>query len=192
MSVGLPVVVLVNGKRTTDQTSSENRCVDGNQLPHGRVVVGEDLELCVQVKVEEDEASKSSSGVARWHGLQAVVDLLLVTRADAAVEHDLAVAVSDIAVDAELVAIVCLADSKAFRDDWLADCEEVRAETANKPLDEDLEDGSGDERVQQTDGSVVDVPEAAGADLNDQEDNERNEERHQSGGVDGNDLGRSV
>lgn len=185
-------MVLINGKSTTDETGSKDGCIDGDQLPHRGMVVREDLELRIEVKVEEDEARKGSRGVTRWHGFQAIINLLLVTRADAAVEHDLAVAVGNVAIDAKLVTVVCFTETKAIRDDWLADSEEVRSQTTNEPLDEHLENGSSDERVQKTDRRVVDVPEAAGADLDDQEDEEWNEEGHECGGVDGDDLGKSV
>jgi hypothetical protein len=120
--------------------------------------------------------------VARRHALETIVDLLLVARADAAVEHDLAVPVGHIATNtAVLVAVVCGAEAKALRNHGLADCEEVRAQSANEPFDEDLEDGGGDESVEQADGGVVDVPEAAGADLDDEKDGEGDEEGHKCG-----------
>lgn len=103
----VPVVVFVDGEGAADEAGAENGRVQDDQLPHGWVVVGEDLELCVEVKIQEDKASKGSSSVARWHRLQAVINLLLVSRADAAVEHNLAVTVGDVSVDATLVAVVC-------------------------------------------------------------------------------------
>jgi hypothetical protein len=185
----LPVVELVNGERTADQTGSKQRRVDGNQFPHSRVVVGKHLELSVQVEVQEHKASEGSSSVTRGHGLEAVVDLLLVTCADAAVEHDLAVSVGDIAPHTSiLIAIICCTETKALRNDRLAYGKEVRAETSNQPLDENLEDGSRNERVQQSDGSVVDIPEASSTDLNNQKDGKRDEEGHESGSPDRNDL----
>jgi hypothetical protein len=188
MGACLPVVVLVNGKGAADEAGSKNGCVEGNDLPHGGVVVGKDLELGIQVEVQEDEASKGSGGVTRWHGLQAVVNLLAVARADAAVKHDLAISIGNVAVDASLVAVVVLTKSETRWDDGLADSEEVRAETTNEPLDEDLEYSGGDERVQQTNGSIVHVPEAAGADLDNQKYSKGDEEGHQSGSPNGNDL----
>ena len=64
----------------------------------------------------------------------------------------------------------------------------MRTQTTNEPLDKDLEDGGRNERVQKTDGGVVDVPEASGADLDDQEDCEGDEEGHESSRPDGDDL----
>jgi hypothetical protein len=186
----LPVVVLVNGKSATNETGSKERGVNSNELPHGGMVVGKDLELSVQVEVQEDEASESSGGVTRRHGLEAVVNLVLVTCADAAIEHDLAVSIGNVAAGnaSVLVAVVDATDIKALRDDRLADSEEVRAQTTNEPLDEHLENSCRDERVQETDGSVVDVPEAASTDLNDQEHCEGNEEGHESSSPDRDDL----
>jgi hypothetical protein len=106
-------VEFVNGKGTANQAGAEQWGVDGDELPHSGVVVGEDLQLGVKVEVQVDEACECSSGVARRHGLESVVDLGLVARADAAVVHDLAVAITDLnGVDGRL-----------------ADEEEVRAET---------------------------------------------------------------
>ena len=103
------------------------------------------------------------------------------------------VTVGDIASEGTAIfdAIVVAANNTAHvgGNDRLADSEKVRAETTNEPLDEDLEDGSSDKRVQQTNGGVVHIPEAAGADLHNEEDKEGDEEGHESGGPDGNNLG---
>lgn len=64
----------------------------------------------------------------------------------------------------------------------------MRAQTANEPLDEDLEDGGSDERVEEANGGIVDVPEAAGADLHNEEDGKGDEEGHEGGGPDGDDF----
>jgi len=45
----VPVVKLINGKSACDQCCSENWGVDGNQFPHCWVVVGEKLQLGIQV-----------------------------------------------------------------------------------------------------------------------------------------------
>jgi hypothetical protein len=170
-------VELVNGECAADEAGPKNGGVQSN-----------DLELGIQVEVQEDKASKGSSGVARWHRLQAVVNLLAVSRADAAVKHDLAVTVGNVTVDTVLVAIVVCTEAETRWDDGLADSEEVRTKTTNKPLDEDLEHGGGDECIQQTNGSVVHVPEAAGADLDNQEHSKGDEEGHESGSPDGDNL----
>ena len=46
----------------------------------------------------------------------------------------------------------------------------MRTEATNEPFDEHLEHGCGDERVEQTDDSVVDVPERSNPDLHYQND----------------------
>lgn len=51
-----------------------------------------------------------------------------------------------------------------------------------------MEHGGSDDGVEQADGGVVDVPEAAGADLHDQEDGDGNQDGEQGSGPDGNDL----
>lgn len=78
----VPVVVLVDGEGSTNQDSSQNRGIRRDQLPHGRVIVGENLELGVEVEVEVDEASKCGGGVSARHGLQRIVDLFLVASAN--------------------------------------------------------------------------------------------------------------
>lgn len=40
----VPVVILVNGKSTADESCTKKRGIDSNELPHGRMVVGEDLD----------------------------------------------------------------------------------------------------------------------------------------------------
>jgi hypothetical protein len=164
----IPVVVFVDGKGSTDEAGPKNGCVESDDLPHSRVVVGKDLQLGVKVQVQEHEASKSCSSMTRWHRLETVVDFTLVARANAAVEHDLSEAIGDVpARCTSVVAIIVGTDrgEDISWDDGLASCEEVGTETANEPLDEDLEDGGGDKSVEKSDGSVVDVPEATGADL---------------------------
>ena len=143
-------MVFINGKSTSNETSAENGSVESNQFPHCGVVVGKDLELCVEVEVEEDETGKGSSCVTGWHGLQTVVDFVHITRADALVKHDLTVSIGDVAVAAAGLNTVVgstNAGTKVFRNNGLADGEEVRAETTNEPFDKDLEDCGGNERV---------------------------------------------
>ena len=168
---------LVDCEGAADEAGSENRGIDGDEFPHGRVVVREHLQLRVQVAVQVHEARERRRRMSTRHALQAIVDLVLVARADAAVEHDLAVAVCDVALR-----------DHVGGDDGLADCEEVGAQTADKPFDEDLEDGGGDEGVEEADGGIVDVPEGAHADLADEEDSEGDEEGHEGRGPDGDDL----
>ena len=125
------------------------------------------------------------------HGFKAVIDLLPVTCADAAVEHDLTVSICDVAIGATgFDAVVVGADSvkDVGRDDRLADGKEVRTKTSNEPLDEDLENSRGDQSVEKSDGSIVQVPEAASADLHDQEHGKGDEECHERGSPNGNNF----
>jgi hypothetical protein len=184
-------MVLVNGKGATNQASSEDRCVKSDEFPHSRVVVGEDLELGVEVQVKVDKASEGSGGVTGGHRLKAVINLALVTRTDATVEHDLTVAICDVAIGATgLDTIIVGADGveNVGRNDGFADGEEVRTKASNEPFDEDLENGCGDQSIEKSNGSVVDVPEAASPDLNDQKDGKGDEEGHKSGSPNGDDL----
>lgn len=186
-----PVVVLVDSKSTSDQASSKNGCVESDELPHSRVMVGKDLQLGVEVQVQVDETSERSRGVAGRHRLKTVVDLFPVTCADATVEHDLTVPICDVAIGATgFDTVVVGADSvkDVGRDDRLADGKEVRTKTSNEPLDEDLENSRGDQSVEKSDGSIVQVPEAASADLHDQEHSKGDEERHERGSPNGNNF----
>lgn len=45
---------------------------------------------------------------------------------------------------------------------------EMGAQAADEPLEKDLEYGGGDQGIEQTDGGIVDVPEAADSDLHDE------------------------
>lgn len=172
----VPVVELVDSERTTDKHGAENGRVNDNELPHGRVVVGKDLELGVEVQVQEDEARKSSRRMAAGERLQAVVNLVWVSGADVA-------GVVDLREAAPVEALVGDAGEV-----WLADVEEVRAEAADEPLAEDLEDGGGDERVQEAEDAVVDVPEGADADLHRQDDRDGDDGGEESGEPDGDNL----
>ena len=178
----VPVVVLVDGQGAADQARAQDRRVDGDQLPHGRVVVGKDLELGVEVEVQVDEAREGGRGVARRHRLERVVDLLGVARADLGrvVDAREARPVVAGALDARRVA--------GAADVGLADVEEVRAQAADEPLDEDLEHGRRDERVEQADDAVVDVPEGAHPDLADEDHDDGDEGGQQRGGHDGDDF----
>ena len=53
----VPVVIFVNGQGAGDEGCAKNWCVQGDQLPHCWVMVGEDFEFGIQVKVEEGKAS---------------------------------------------------------------------------------------------------------------------------------------
>lgn len=73
---------LVNSQGTTNQARTKHRGVNGDELPHGRVVVGEDLELGIEVEIQVNEACECRSRVTTGHRLQAVVDLVLVAGAN--------------------------------------------------------------------------------------------------------------
>lgn len=171
------MVVLVDSKGTTDQNSTEDRSVGSDQLPHGWVVVGKDLELGVEVQVQVDKAGKGSGGVSTGHGLESIVDLALVTSADIGSVVELQVSL-----------VVVSSHGARSLHVRLADLEEVRSETTNKPLDEDLENSSGDERVEKTDGGIVEVPETADTDLHHQEDEDGDQSSQQSSSPDRDDL----
>ena len=114
------------------------------------MVVAEDLELGIEVEVKVNESAKGSCGMSRWHRLQRVVDLVLVTPADISLKHDLAKA---------------SAASQQQRRIWVADSQEMWSKATDEPFDEDLEDSSSDERVEETSNGIVDVPKGADADL---------------------------
>lgn len=109
------------------------------------MVVGEYLQLGVEVQEQVDEASESRGRMARWERLQTVVDLVLVASAYAAIVHNSSPA------SASLL-------SKG-RNIGVADGEEMRAQTSDEALEHDLEDSGGDQRVQKAQDGIVDVPE---------------------------------
>lgn len=172
----VPVVELVNSERTADEHRAEDGHVDDDELPHGRVVVGKDLELGVEVQVQKDKARKGGRRMAAGERLQAVVNLVWVAGADVA-------RVVDLREAAPVQALV--GDAADVR---LAHVEEVRAKAANEPFAEDLEDGGGDERVQETEDAVVDVPEGADADLHHQDDRNGYDGGEERGQPDGDNL----
>lgn len=166
--LNLPVVEFVNRQGTADKARAEDWGVDGDQLPHSRVIVGKDLELGVQVQVQIDESRKRSGRVSRRHRLKAIINLIPVTSADLR-------GIVNLLKPGSIIPPIRAASSK--RDIRLADSEKMRAQAPDEPLDEDLEDGGGDEGVEQADDGVVDVPEGAHADLHDQEDEDGDEGR---------------
>jgi len=59
------------------------------------------------------------------------------------------------------------------------------SQSTNEPFQENLEDSSRDERVKNTDSCIVDIPEAADADLAEEEYDKRHEESDQGCSPDG-------
>lgn len=171
----VPVVELVNGQRTADKHSAEDRGVDDDQLPHARVIVGENLELGVEVQVKVDKSAKGCGSVAGGERLKAVIDGVCVARANVAREHDLL----------EAGAVILVLDEGNVR---LAYGEEVRAQATDEPLEEDLEDRSGDKRVQDADDGIVGVPKRSDANLHAEDDEDGDQDAQHSSSPNGNDL----
>lgn len=140
------------------------------------MIVGEDLELGVEIQVEVDETCECRSRVATWESLKAVVNLVWVARTNFLGIVQLQVA----------FLVVTLVIRQA--DIWLADIQEVWTQASDKPLDEDLENGGRDERVQETNNSIVEVPEGANSDLHQEKDEDGDQARQQGGGPDGDDF----
>ena len=111
------------------------------------------------------------------HRLERIVDLALVTSED----------IGSV-VELEVSLVVVSSHGSSALHIRLADDEEVRSETTDEPLDEDLEDSGSDKRVEKTDGSVVEVPEAADADLHASEDEDGDQSSKHGGSPDRNDL----
>ena len=126
-------MILVNRERAADENSCEDGHIDDDEFPVSWMVVGPDLELCIEVQVQIHESCEGSGGMARWEGLERVVNLILVPRAPGTVVHDVFQAVANL--------LAALWRSR------LADFKEVRAQTANEPFEEDLEDCGRDQAV---------------------------------------------
>lgn len=164
--LNLPVVKLINCQGTANEACAKDRGVDGDQLPHSRMIVGKDLELGVQVQVQIDEPRERSRRVSRRHRLKAIINLIPVTSADLR-------RIVNLLEPSGIIPPIRAASGKT--DIRLADSQEMWAQAPDEPLDEDLEHGGGDEGVEQADDGVVDVPEGADADLHDQEDEDGDE-----------------
>lgn len=171
----IPVVILIDSKRARDERSSENRRPDSDLLPHGRMIIGPELQLSVEVESQEDKASERSCGMTGWERFQGVINLILISCADGAVVHDLPQPIASL-LSCNLGKV------------WLADCQEVWSQTSDEPFEEDLEDSGGNETVEDTDDTVVDVPEAADADLTDEDGGDGDERSEHSGRPDRNDF----
>lgn len=123
----VPVVVFVDRQGTADQASTKEGRVEGDQLPHSRVVVGEDFELGIEIEIQEDEAGEGSGSVARRHRLKGVIDFLLVTSADTAIKHDRTVTVGDVGAGGASRFVGIGVESQVGWNDRFTYGEEVRA-----------------------------------------------------------------
>lgn len=90
-----------------------------------------DLELRIEVKGQIEETSPCSGGMARGHGLKGIVDHLAIASANRAVVHEIGESSSG--------------RRRTLRNHRLADRQEVRTKSADKPLDEHLEDRGCDQ-----------------------------------------------
>ncbi|KAH0536669.1 hypothetical protein FGG08_006464 [Glutinoglossum americanum] len=190
----VPVVVFVDGESAGDEGRAEEGSVDGDELPEGGVVVAEELDYSTGVQRREGERGEREGGRGREgerekrerergsrtsrgtmparKTLQRIVNLLPIPGANPPIKHDLAVAVPD----------------HALGDDGPADGQEMRPQAPDEPLQEHLEHGGADERVEHAEHGVVDVPEGAHAQLEEQHDEDGHERREQRGEPDGHDL----
>ena len=87
-------MILVDSERAADKTRTEEWRIERNQLPHGRMIVREDLKLSIQIKIKKHEACKRRGRMTRRHALQRIIDLLLIPCAHRAVVHDLTIPIS--------------------------------------------------------------------------------------------------
>jgi hypothetical protein len=170
----VPVVELVDREGAGDERGAEDGRVHRDELPHRRVVVGEHLQLGVEVEVEEAEACEGGGAVARGERFQGVVDFVAVPGADGAVVHDLPKSCAQLRSTQGHIR--------------LANGEEMGSKSANQPFQEYLEDGRGDEAVEQPDDGVVRVPEGANSDLADEDDDDGDEGAEHGRGPDGDDV----
>ena len=179
----IPVVRLVDRKRTGNQAGAKNRQVDKNQLPQRRVVVGVDFELGVEIEIEKDSAGKDGGRVSTREALQGVLDGILVLRcADLVGEHVLLV--SDPVEPCSVVNLL-----RGELEIGLADVVKVGTETSDQPLYDDLKGCRGDDRVEQAKDAIVDVPKTADADqVHEQDRDDRNGDGKQGVEPRGNDL----
>ena len=169
----IPMVEGVDGEGAADKESAEERCEEEDHLPVCRVVRTHDLELRVEVEGEIEETRPCCCRVPGGHRLECVVNLVFVSRADGTVVHEVREP---------------NATARARRDAGLANSKEVRAEATDKPFDEDLEGGSGDQALEQAHGRGEEVVHAASADLEEDEEDEGDEEGDHGSGPDGYDL----
>lgn len=179
----IPVVELVNSERATDEDGTKDGDVGDDQLPHGGVVVGKDLEFGVEVQVEVAEAGEGSGGVSTGETLERVVDLLHIAGAN--LLGNVQALESSGAVSGAGDATLASSDTRQI---GLASLEEVRAQATDEELDEDLENGGANEGVEKADDSVVDVPEGADADLHEKDDADGDDGSEEGSKPNGNDF----
>lgn len=128
-----------------------------------------------------------------------IVDLLRISGADGTGVHDLSQAVSGVEKASDTInadfgnarfanlASQSISTAQRSRRTWTTNRQKVRPQTTDQPLQEDLEHGSIDESVKQSHDSVVEVPEAADADLHaghDEDGDDAGQERSEPDGDD--------
>lgn len=62
----VPVVMAIDSVCACDENGAEDWCENSDQFPHSWVIVGHDLELCVEVERQKDQASKRSCSSPAW------------------------------------------------------------------------------------------------------------------------------
>lgn len=164
----------IDGQGAGDEGGTEDGAEEEDHLPVGGVVGAGDLELGVEVEGEVEEASPGGGGVARGHGLEGIVDGFLVAGADGAVVHEVR--------EADTGGGCGGVDAR------LADGVEVGTEAADEPFYPDLEDGGGDEALEEAHGGGEEVVCAAAAGLEEAEEKEGDKEGDEGGCPDGNDF----
>lgn len=149
----------------------------GNDSKEGDdiLIVRPDLQLSIQIDAQEHESRKRSRRMPTRETLQRIINLTLVTGTNRTVVHNLPQSISRLL-------------RRDSRDIGLADSQEMWTKTTDQPFEEDLEDGGGDEGIQEADDGVVDVPEGADPDLHDEEDGDGDKRGEECGGPDGNDF----
>jgi len=179
----IPMMELIDGQRACDEACSEDGGVDCCEFPERGVVVGEDLQFAIEVERQKNETCKGGGAVARRHGFEGVVDLLLVAGANLA-------GVINALISHPIQAIPHhprgIRDLGQIR---LANIQKMRPQPSDQPLDKNLKHGRRNQTVQQPDNPVINIPKTPHPDLTKKNNGNRNQRRQQSGSPDGDDLG---
>lgn len=127
--------------------------------------------MCVEIDGEVEVTGEGDFCVAGREGLHGILDLGGVSGANVGPVHDGLEASS-------------LQGTVFWRDDGFADGEEMRAETADRLLDDDLEESAGDEGKGEAEDGGRGIVEAAdtGMDLTKEDDGDGKEGAHDTGG----------
>ena len=120
------------------------------------MIIAPYLQLSIKIEVKVDETSKSSGCVSGRKRFKRIIDRVRVSSTDRTIIHDLKESIA------------------RSSDIWIANSQEMRTKTTNQPFEPDLKDCRSNDRVEQSNNCIVDIPERSYSDLRNEYEDDRN------------------